>query len=110
MTIRHPDAVKWLTILAASTFSLMFALPGWSQGPRIPGPGEGYQLSPPNDTHQDPPPGYEGRTDYSSRTAIETLPPQMARRSFRILLWAILSRPARMRMAQSRARVSFLCP
>jgi hypothetical protein len=73
--MRERGTVKWLTILVASAYSLIFVLPGWGQGPiRIPGPGEGYDLSPTNDTHQDAPPGYEGRTDISSRTAIGNTP------------------------------------
>jgi hypothetical protein len=75
MQMHEPGTVKWLTILLLSTFSLVFSFPAFCQGPiHIPGPGEGYQISPSNDTHQDPPPGYEGRTDYSSRTAIGNTP------------------------------------
>lgn len=71
--MQRPTTMRW-----AHTFTVVTVIavcqPGWGQAPiSIPGPNQGYQLTP-SDTSKPAPPGYEGRTDIATQTAVGITP------------------------------------
>lgn len=70
IAMTRQTATRWAITLASMALCFaIFGLEGWCQSPiHIPSKADGYDVKQ-IDTHDDPPPGYEGRTDYSTQTA-----------------------------------------